>query len=391
MDSPAQNTSAQNTSQPTLFLEWGDLPPAVPSSAPLSPSDRLIDAATVSSSALTQESDPPARIVLRPLANQIPMIDLRRLGYLAQGWLAPGGTFQFTLRDPDHYGDEPWPGAPVSTVGAPVEWVRPLRQWVEWLRLFPFYTGMPRPVDGDSTLFQWTVRRERTRAESTDAPEKDVEAKYGTGSRYRQFDRLEEPEATDDLLYAFSRLAPGRATRVLSLGVNDGRELDAVAAVTDQSPELWGIDASESAIEGARVRFPGHRERFFVADLNDLADMDLPQFSVVCALGVLQTTTVDRDRLLRALKGLLTPSARVLFSIPNCHFESYDILRRPLRRDDPRADRSLVSKDVRLLSRWFYRAGFQRVETFGSYDAYVLGLRRSSDPRGRTGGEDPGV
>ena len=372
----------------TLSIDWGDLPAVAPF-ASLERGDDPIDLA--SSGDVARAIDSPERIVLRPLANQLSMIDLRRIGYLAQGWLSPGGTFQFATRDPNHYGEDHWPGTSILGEGAPPEWVRPLRQWVEWLRLFPFDLGMPRPSDEDPSLFLWSVRRERTRAEQEAGAELDVEAKYGVGSRYRQFDRLEEPEAADDLLYAFSRLAPGRAPRVLSLGVNDGRELDAVSAITERKPELWGIDASESAIERAREKFPEDRDRFFVADLNELSSMELPRFSVVLALGVLQTTTVDRDRLLCALKGILTPSARVLFSIPNCHFESYDIVRRPLRRDDPRADRSLLSKDVRLLTRWFYRAGFQRVETFGSYDAYVLALRRSSDPRHSLPGEDAPV
>ena len=95
----------------------------------------------------------------------------------------------------------------------------------------------------------------------------------------------------------------------------------------------------------------------------------------VLLLNVLQCTDVDRDRLLESLRKRLAPRCGVLASVPNCHFGEEDILRRPRRRDHPRHDRSLVHKDLRFLTRWFYRSGFQQVESFGTYDAFVLGRR----------------
>jgi SAM-dependent methyltransferase len=147
------------------------------------------------------------------------------------------------------------------------------------------------------------------------------------------------------------------------------------AASTRAEIEMWGVDHSGSAIARARARFPAHAERFLEADLADLERLDLPAFAVVLLLNVLQCTSVDRDRLLRDLKPLLTPDCRALVSIPNCHFGAHDILRRPLRRDDPRHDRSLVHKDLRYLTRELYRSGFQTVESFGTYDSFLLARR----------------
>ncbi|MEZ6196634.1 MAG: hypothetical protein R3F20_13060 [Planctomycetota bacterium] len=59
-------------------------------------------------------------------------------------------------------------------------------------------------------------------------------------------------------------------------------------------------------------------------------------------------------------------------SIPDCHLGPHDVLRRPRDRRDPRADRSLVHKDVRFLARFFHRARFREIETFGSYDVFLL-------------------
>ena len=112
-----------------------------------------------------------------------------------------------------------------------------------------------------------------------------------------------------------------------------------------------------------------------VADLADLSTLELPAVHCAILLNVLQCTSVDRDRLLRDLFERLTPDARLLASIPNCHFGSGDILRRPLRRDDPRHDRSLVLKDARYVARALYRAGFKTVETFGTLDVFLLARR----------------
>ena len=81
----------------------------------------------------------------------------------------------------------------------------------------------------------------------------------------------------------------------------------------------------EDAIAAARERFPRHAQRMRVADLADLAELELPSFDCLLLLNVLQCTSVDRDRLLGDLMPLLSPRARLLASIPNCHFAAGDI------------------------------------------------------------------
>ncbi len=55
-----------------------------------------------------------------------------------------------------------------------------------------------------------------------------------------------------------------------------------------------------------------------------------------------------------------------------------DILRRPLSRKHSRQDRSLVYKDMRYLARFFFRAGFNPIEIFGTYDVFLLAKRNLS-------------
>ncbi|MHC4934630.1 MAG: class I SAM-dependent methyltransferase [Planctomycetota bacterium] len=324
------------------------------------------------------------RVRIEPLTNQLTMVRLRRAVHRASRLLSVGGELALDLRDPELGAGErhaPWPGTARTEPGSSFPEIhRPLRHYLELLRLFPLRPGTPRPHPADpSRLRMVAVRGEESPAARPE--DADPRARYAPSAPYRRLDRLEEPEILDDLLYAWSRLASIGGERILSLGVNDGRELDLVREVFPSAglPEMWGIDHAAEAIEGARRRFPAEAHRMLHADLAALATLGLPPFPVVVALGVLQCTTVDRDRLLADLKGLLQPAAGVLFSIPDCHFGADDLLRRPYDRRDPRADRGLVSKDIRYLVRWCHRAGFERVETFGTYDAFVLALRRGGD------------
>lgn len=321
------------------------------------------------------------RVSLVPLANRLALHELRRFLHRASYLLREGGQAQFVTRDPDEYPETAWPGEQVECDGHS-ERVRPLRHVLELLRLFPLRPRTPRAIESGEhadlpvgRFLEWTAIRTGGDAwsdeESSDAPED----RYSPDSEYRRFDRLEEPETADDLYFAASRLRPQAGERVLALGVNDGRELEMFTAETRAEIELWGIDHSASAIEEAKKRHTLHADRFLVADLSDLARIELPPFHCVLLLNVLQCTSVDRDRLLRDLFPLLTKDARLLASIPNCHFGQGDILRRPLRRDDPRHDRSLVYKDARFLARALYRNGFQTVETFGTLDLFLLARR----------------
>ena len=167
-------------------------------------------------------------------------------------------------------------------------------------------------------------------------------------------------------------MKPRPGQRVLSIGVNDARELELFEEVGARQLELWGVDWNHSAIAAARARFPAHAHRMLEHDLSEISAIDFPKFDIVLALNTLHCTSVDRDRVLQSLTMNTTAETQWLISIPNCHFGTRDILRRPIDRSDPRHDRSRALKDLRYLTRYFYRAGYQNVTTFGTYDWMLL-------------------
>lgn len=332
--------------------------------------------------------------------SDLTMAQLRQVSFVASSVLKKQGIFFCLVRNSEYLLQKEektfWPG---EVVAKEEEYFRPLRHYVELFRLFglrlkpPLLLGTSgvkeeppfmilnavKEVSLDEKASHIPSPDKREKEDNEDFDEAEIqdycEKKYGMETDYRCFNRLEEPEIIDDLLYGASQLRPRKNDKVLSIGVNDGREFDIFRAFLNKSLSFYGIDAAASAIEEACQNYPDPNYHFFHHALENLSDLALPKMDMMILLNTLQCTTVKRDRLLKDLIPLMAPSCRVLISIPNSHFSENDILRRPLSRQHPRHDRSLVYKDMRYLSRFFYRAGFSKIECFGTYDAFLLAKR----------------
>ncbi len=336
--------------------------------------------------------------------SDLTMAQLRQVSFVASSVLKKQGVFSCLVRNSEYLLQKEksvfWPGEVVAEVATKdQEYFRPLRHYVELFRLFGLRLKPPQLLGSNgaeeeppfmilNAVKEVSLDEKASHIPSPDKKGKEghddldeaeiqeyCEKKYGMETDYRCFNRLEEPEIIDDLLYGVSQLRPRKNDKVLSLGVNDGREFDIFQAFLNKSLSFYGIDAAISAIKEARQNYPRPNYHFFLHALEDLSDLALPKMDMMILLNILQCTTIKRDRLLKDLIPLMTPSCRVLISIPNSHFSENDILRRPLSRQHPRHDRSLVYKDMRYLSRFFYRAGFSKIECFGTYDAFLLAKR----------------
>jgi len=361
----------------------------------LSAAEDLLGALPRLASLEHRRPDGDGAILLGLLLNERPLLQLFPLLKELAGQLEPGEALILGMLDPDwvlaRSGRRPWPGEGIDFEGQ--SWIhRPLRQLFELCARLGLRLQCPRSLPGEPPLILASAIKEecapshgaivaggcpRASLESVPAESLDdrCERKYGVASPYRRFDRLEEPEILDDWLAALRRLEATASSSplALSLGCNDGRELDLLADFGYSEDALYGIDAAPSAVAAARERFPGGH--FFQEDLARLKELGLPRFGLVLLLNLLQCTTLDRGALLRDLTPLLAERCGVLVSIPNCHLSPWGVLRQPLDPRDPRRDRSLVHKDLRYLTRFFYRAGFRKVESFGSYDALLVAWR----------------
>ncbi len=198
------------------------------------------------------------------------------------------------------------------------------------------------------------------------------EGDYGAESEFQRLDKLEDPWFLHGLTEALQRARLSTGARILSVGVNAGRELGALAlAYPGQAFEVVGLDTDESALQLARQRFP--HWTFEPGDVNALRS-DLGRFDLIVALSVLQSRNVNLDLALRGLlKQHLSAAGSIIVGFPNCRYSGGEVRygARMLNFRDP--DLSLLLADAALVRRHLHKHGF-KVYVTGKYEVLITGV-----------------
>lgn len=210
---------------------------------------------------------------------------------------------------------------------------------------------------------------------------------YGADGGWARVDKLEDPVLLLTLVEALRRLDPPAGGRVLALGVNAGRELDALALAfpgrpTDQSLagpppagppfDIVGLDTDASALERARDRFPG--AAFVALNVTELPQPDLGRFDVIVALSLLQSPGVRRDVLLKALcRHHLTETGGLVLGFPNARYRDGVLSYGARMKNFARPDLSLLCADVTDTRRDLQKRGFQVFVT-GQYEVLLTAV-----------------
>lgn len=208
------------------------------------------------------------------------------------------------------------------------------------------------------------------------APAPDARG-YGTNGEWQRVDKLEDPVLLLTLVEALRRINPPAGGRVLALGVNAGRELDALALAFPGRPfEIVGLDTDASALTRARERFP--RATLLLLDVSELPRPELGRFDLVTALSLLQSPGVRRDVLLSALrKHHLTEGGGLVLGFPNARYRDGFLSHGARMKNFDRPDLSLLCADVTDTRRDLQKRGLQVFVT-GKYEYLVTAL-----PKGR--------
>lgn len=198
-------------------------------------------------------------------------------------------------------------------------------------------------------------------------------AGYGTGSDWSRVDKLEDPVLLFTLVEALRRVNPPAGGRVLALGVNAGRELDALdLAFPDRSFEVVGVDLDATALAAADTRHP--QATFQVLDVNSLPVPDLGRFDLVLALSLLHSPGVRQDSLLRALRREhLTATGGLILGFPNARYRDGFLSYGARMRNYSRPDLSLLAADVTAARRDLHRHSF-KVFVTGKYEVLVTAI-----------------
>ena len=255
-----------------------------------------------------------------------------------------------------------YPGEPFEQDGHPLRH-RPLRLWIDLAERLGCRLRLPEPVPPHHVRLAFERLGPEAPWHRSDAAPDD---KYGAASAFARLNKLEEPRCLIDYLEALERAALKPGARVLSLGVNDGKELDVFALL---DPELAdgltfvGIDHSAGALGSARARHPAPRHRFIEADVNRLdalevgafesGTFELGTFELILALDLFQSPAVDDRALLRTLvQHHIAPGGALILALPNGRYRGGELVYGARMKNYREAELSLLFKDVA-----FYRIG----------------------------------
>lgn len=272
--------------------------------------------------------------------------------------LASAGEVAFSVPDPDlgvgRYAGE----------ATPHGLHRPWQVWTDLADLLGAHLLTPGRV-GEGRV------RVRLRAWA-DVPDPDA-AGYGAQGDWARVDKLEDPVFLLTLVEALRRVNPPAGGRALALGVNRGRELDALAlAFGDRELGVLGLDLDETALAAARVRHPA--ATFQALDVTTLPVPELGRFDLVLALSLLHSPAVRQDVLLAAVcRQHLTPTGGLILGYPNARYRDGTLSYGARLRNFARPDLSLLAADVTDARRGLQKRGF-KVFVTGKYEALVTAI-----------------
>ncbi len=204
--------------------------------------------------------------------------------------------------------------------------------------------------------------------------------RYAADSEFGRVNKMEDPHFLHDLSEALTRAKLKPGTRVLSLGVNSGRELEALNLVyPGHALQVLGLDLDASALELAQARHPDYQ--FRVQDVTQPGLADAGRFGAVLVLSVLQSPGVVQEDLLRTLRrDLLEPSGTLILGFPNARYRGGELSYGARTLNFTRPDLSLLTRDVTAARRHLTRHGFT-VYVTGKYEVLVTGVRTDATAR----------
>jgi len=205
-------------------------------------------------------------------------------------------------------------------------------------------------------------------------PEPDASG-YGAQGDWARVDKLEDPVFLPTLVEALRRVGPPEGGRVLALGVNRGRELDALAlAFGNRELEVLGLDLDETALAAARARHPAATFQVFDVTTLPAPEPELGRFDLVLALSLLHSPAIRQDVLLAAVcRQHLTPTGGLILGYPNARYRDGALSYGARLRNFARPDLSLLMADVTDARRGLQKRGY-KVFVTGKYEVLVTAI-----------------
>lgn len=241
---------------------------------------------------------------------------------------------------------------------------RPLHVWTDLADVLGAHLLTPQPLPGG--LMRLRLRRYAARRSP-------AEQGYDPTGEWGRVNKLEDPIFLLTFTEALGRVDPPSGGRVLALGMNSGRELQALGlALAERHFDVVGVDWNAEAVQEAARRFPAWR--FVQADVMELPP--LGQFDLVLGLSLLQSPGVRADVLIASLRqSYLAPRAGLIFGFPNARYRDGLTSYGARMKNFARPDLSLLMSDVTDVRRRLQKLGY-KVYVTGKYEVLVTAVRQ---------------
>jgi len=209
-----------------------------------------------------------------------------------------------------------------------------------------------------------------------------ITEKYGIGSEFWRQRKFEEPTLIHDLNRCLAHCGWQEFNSILELGCNHG---DFLAFALEQASILslgkmsyTGIDYAASAIAHAGNRFPKKQEHHFIeGDINRLPELSPGIFDLVIGLGIFQSPSIDRQKVMRELvQNHLAERSGIIIGLPNCRYRDGEIIYGAQTKNFKERELSLLIKDAAFIKKYLQQHRF-RVMITGKYDLLIAGVRKS--------------
>jgi trans-aconitate methyltransferase len=292
--------------------------------------------------------------------------------------LEPGDSLRFQALDPDwsstHYGGEP------VEVDEAICIYRSWAVWADLAEVLGCRLCTPRALGDDFVEIRLFKLNRNHSWHARSGPSGDPE-KYGSETDFARIQKFEEPSFLRAFADSIDFVALPPAARVLCLGVNQGDELgffqhrvspEALGQMT-----LVGIDHSATAIDAARLRFPGASFDFRVGDLKNIESLELGLFDLVIAINTLHSPDLGGQAILRRMvTHHLTPRGGVILGFPNSRYVDHGLCYGGKVKNYRYPEHSVVLKEVTAYKRYLHQHRFQ-VTVTGKHTLLVTGHRHS--------------
>ncbi len=259
---------------------------------------------------------------------------------------------------------------------------RPLRGWLDLADALGAHMTLPTPhpsVHGAASL---TFQRRAGEASLHD-PRRTVEERYAADGAFARLDKADHPGFLLPLQDALRFAMPSLPRRTLVAGCFAGTELDVLTAPPFSLPAstIVGIDVNASALERASSKHPD--ATFVHANLGSLpadpsSEVPLGRFSLLLAVDVLSSSTLDGPKVLAALvQQHATPACGIVIGVPASRLVDGEVVWGARTRNYRETDLSRAVRDLAGHRRYLHQHGFTTRIT-GKYDLLLTGRRSES-------------